>query len=119
MFSCVLAYLHCSYSGYDVLLLLFREITSYSILSPSLSKSFCLRVSALVKTLLRRGVPSNRVPRSLGSPAPINKDKDLLKPFKNKYALINYSTKDKARRFFPIREAKAQGLTQLLVKMNF
>jgi hypothetical protein len=42
-----------------------------------------------------------------------------LKPFKNKYALINYSTKDKARRFFPIREAKAQGLTQLLVKMNF
>jgi hypothetical protein len=41
-----------------------------------------------------------------------------LKPFKNKYALINYSTRDKANRFYPIKEAKAKGLSQLLVKMS-
>lgn len=41
-----------------------------------------------------------------------------LKPFKNKYALINYSVRDKANRFYPIKEAKAKGLAQLLVKMS-
>lgn len=41
-----------------------------------------------------------------------------LKPFKNKYALISYSIRDKSKRFYPIKEAKAQGLSQLLIKMS-
>ncbi len=41
--------------------------------------------------------------------------KGKLKPFGNKYKLINYTVK--SRKFFPKEEAKSTGLSQLLIRL--